>query len=91
MQQRIWLEATEPITVNGRDVLPGERFEMSRTESGALLVMGQARIAKPQKPPAAEPEPPKRRRGRPRKTETTQETAEAPTRQYRRRDLEAEP
>lgn len=101
----IWLVALEPLEILGREVQPGERFEISRTQSGPFLVMGRARIAASQTPPPKEPAPAPRRRGRPRKTETTEITqtveetaateppAEAtePTRRYRRRDLEAEP
>lgn len=99
----IWLVACEPLTLRGREVQPGERFEISRTKSGALLVLGRAMIAESQAPPPKEPDPPApRRRGRPRKTETaepvdavesteTPEMPEAPPRRYRRRDLEAEP
>lgn len=119
----IWLEATEPLTVKGREVKAGERFHISRIHSGALLVTGRATIVRPQPPPKShEPEPvvaAPRRRGRPRKTEVTAptepvtateiaeptpqpeptepttapeptEAAEATTRRYHRRDLEAE-
>ena len=82
----IWLVASETLTVKGRTIEAGERFELPRIKAGPLLVLGRAMIAQPQTLPKAEPDaPPKRRRGRPRKTETS----ESP-RQYRRRDLEAE-
>lgn len=93
----IWLVAAEPLTIKGRAIGVGERFEVSRTKSGALLVMGRAMIANPQRLPAETPqesEPPKRRRGRPRKTETAapdpEPIAYGEQRRYRRRDLEAE-
>lgn len=95
----IWLVASEPVTVQGREVEAGERFQCSRIYSGALLVMGRATIA-PKLPPAPSPDPPApRRRGRPRKITTAVVTAETdgepaidtPKRSYRRRDLEAEP
>lgn len=94
----IWLVAAEPLTVQGREVQAGERFQVSRIHSGALLVMGRATIA-PKVPPEPIPEPP-RRRARARKIQTTDIAAETPEsaetdevskRQYRRRDLEAEP
>lgn len=67
----IWLVACEPLTVSGREVQAGERFEISRTKSGALLVMGKALIADTQKAPPPEPEPePVLRRRRPRKPTT---------------------
>lgn len=93
----IWLVACEPLDLLGREVQPGERFEISRTKSGVFLVTGQARIAADQTPPAKEVAPAPRRRGRPRKLHTTDITAESstedadPPRRYRRRDLEAEP
>lgn len=64
----IWLVATEPLTVQGREIATGERFQVSRIHSGALLVMGRATLA-PRIPPepVAPPQPASRRRGRPRK------------------------
>jgi hypothetical protein len=54
----IWLVATEPLTIQGRDIKAGEQFHISRVHSGALLVMGKATIAHPQPPPKAKaPEP----------------------------------
>jgi hypothetical protein len=69
----IWLVATEPLTIQGRDLKAGERFHVSRVHSGALLVTGKATILKPQPPPKSQmpeppPEPPKRR-GRTRKAD----------------------
>jgi hypothetical protein len=70
----IWLVASEPLTIQGRDIKAGERFHISRVHSGALLVTGKATIAHPQPPPKAkapEPQvaaaPPPRRRTRQRK------------------------
>jgi hypothetical protein len=70
----IWLVASEPLAIQGRDITAGERFHISRVHSGALLVTGKATIAHPQPPPKAkapEPQvaaaPPTRRRTRQRK------------------------
>jgi hypothetical protein len=70
----IWLVATEPLTIQGRDIKAGEQFHLSRVHSGALLVTGKAKIVHPQPPPKSQmpaPEPvaapPKRRRARQRK------------------------
>lgn len=92
----IWLVAVEPLTLGGREVAAGERFELSRIHSGALLVTGRARLAPRVPPEPVAPPPVPRRRGRPRKvvttdTDTIDGTAdETPTRRYRRRDLQAE-
>jgi hypothetical protein len=88
----IWLVASESIMVQGREVEPGERFQIPRIDAGALLAMRKATIAPKFKPA---PEPPKRRRGRPRKIQTAAITAEsgyppAEHLRYQRRDLEAE-
>lgn len=85
----IWLVATEPLLIRGADIAAGESFEISRTQSGALLVQGKATIQHPQPHPpkrtkALTPEPAPRRRGRPRKTPADSE------RTYARRDLQAE-
>lgn len=97
MEQGIWLVATEPLTIQGREVQAGERFRISRVHSGALLVMGRATVA-PRLPP--EPVAPvTRRRGRPRKITIESQNqdagavvdlAEPPKRRYRRRDLQAD-
>lgn len=91
----IWLVAREPLTLGGREVAAGERFETSRIHSGALLVTGRARLAPRIPPEPVAPPPVPRRRGRPRKvtpeTDSIDGTAdETPTRRYRRRDLQAE-
>ena len=59
----IWLVASEPLTIKGREVSAGEQFEISRHKSGELIVLGRATIAKsqsapPQPPPQPEPPPP---------------------------------
>lgn len=92
----IWLIAIEPLTMRGREIQIGERFQTSRIHSGALLVTGRARLAPRIPPEPVAPPPVPRRRGRPRKviTDTPDITngsdAETPTRRYRRRDLQAE-
>lgn len=78
----IWLIATEPLTIQGRDIKAGEQFHISRVHSGALLVTGRATIARPQPPPktrAPEPPPPQARRRRPRVQKTEEGTAPAET------------
>lgn len=79
----IWLVATEPLTIQGRDVQTGERFHLSRVHSGALLVTGRATILRPQPPPkASTPEPPAptpRRRRRTTKADTPQSTETSQT------------
>lgn len=94
----IWLVATDTLTIRGREIQPGERFEVPRVRSGDYLLTNRAILA-PRLVPKAEsaaapeqPEPPPvaRKRGRPRKTPAVNEGSPAPTRTYRRRDLEAE-
>jgi hypothetical protein len=77
----IWLVASEPLTIQGREVAAGEQFHISRVHSGALLVTGRATIVHPQPPPksrvaAPPPEPPAapRRRRRQQKTDDVVET-----------------
>jgi hypothetical protein len=91
----IWLVASEPLELQGREIQTGERFQISRIHSGALLAQGRATVA-PKRPPEPLPDPPTPRRRRPRKLTTstiTPETPEAPepSRTYQRRDLEPEP
>jgi len=94
----IWLVASEPLELQGREIATGERFEISRIHSGALLAQGRAMVA-PKVPPAPVPPVPARR-SRARKTTTIAITAEssdypsenlvAPSRSYHRRDMEPE-
>lgn len=95
----IWLVATEPLTSDGRDIAAGERFHVSRHQSGILLVRGQATIAPRLKAPPEPPPSVKRKRGRPRKVAAvTPEDAgsavdlsdPASNGRYQRRDLQAE-
>jgi len=94
----IWLVASEDLTqaeTHVRDVEAGERFEMARIHSGALLAQGRATVA-PKIPPEPTPDPPTPRRRRPRKITTATIDAETPSapepsRTYQRRDLEPEP
>lgn len=82
----IWLLATEPLTVQGRTIRAGERFHISRTHSGALLVTGRATILHPQPPrkskapdPVPEPPPARRRRRAPKADEAVVETVDPPS------------
>lgn len=77
----IWLIASEPLTIQGREVQAGEQFHLSRIHSGALLVTGRATIVHPQPPPKSRvaappaPVPPtSRRRRRVQKTDDVIET-----------------
>lgn len=97
----IWLVATDTLTIRGREIQPGERFEVPRVRSGDYLLTNRAILA-PRLVPKAEsvaapeqPEPPPvaRKRGRPRKTpadDSTEQGSPAPKRKYQRRDLQAE-
>ena len=93
----IWLVATDTLTIRGREIQPGERFEVPRVRSGDYLLTNRAILAPrlvPKADSAAEPPPPEeppvaRKRGRPRKTPAVNEGSPAP-RTYRRRDMEAE-
>jgi len=46
----IWLVASEPLEIQGREIATGERFQISRIHSGALLAQGRATVA-PKLPP----------------------------------------
>jgi hypothetical protein len=86
MVNKVWLIATAPLTVEGRTYDTGDRFALPAVKSGALLVKRQAVLApdtRMNNTPVAITVTPPRRRGRPRKSDTT-----APS--YRRRDLQAE-
>lgn len=90
----IWLVASEPLELQGREIQTGERFQISRIHSGALLAQGRATVA-PKVPPVPEPPAPARR-SRARKITTSTIPAETtsvpePSRTYQRRDMEPEP
>jgi len=94
----IWLVALDTLTIRGREVQPGERFEVPRVRSGDYLLTNRAILAPrlvPKAESAAAPEQPEsppvaRKRGRPRKNPIVNEGSPAPKRKYQRRDLEAE-
>jgi hypothetical protein len=93
----IWLVASEPLTVRAQEIQAGEVFQCPRILAGAYLVMRRASLApKSSIPDTSVAAAPRRRRGRPRKTETADLVSEAsedavkPKRHYRRRDLEAD-
>src|SRR5688572_13778591 len=79
----IWLVATEPLTIQGRDIKAGEQFHISRVHSGALLVKRQATVVHPQPPPKSQtPEPPPveapKRRTRTRKADVAKDAPDVP-------------
>jgi len=88
----IWLVASEPLELQGREIATGERFQISRIHSGALLAQGRATVA-PKVPPAPVPPVPARR-SRARKISTANIISESSlpehTRTYTRRDMEPE-
>lgn len=81
---------------NGRIMQPGERFDAACEHAQVLKLMGCVVDATmPVQPlpeeatiqPLTADDPPKRKRGRPRKIQTTEESP----RTYQRRDMEPEP
>lgn len=84
---QVRLKAIRAVTVNGASIETGEEFVVSRYQSGALLVRGEAMLAASHPVSASASARPARRRGRPRKVRAEGDPA---PRIYRRRDLQAE-